>query len=199
MATSTTSSRPPEELKEWTEPDDPCNSFEWSIIFFLILVLALVFIGLEAHCLYKRRSELFSGFDIGAIFLFVCTIIQFGPMTSHLLQAGHDFRSFTQSGCKLIHYTEYGIRHVILAILLGLILYAWLITKHNFNQEQVDKRVRRNLPWLILLAFAIEGLFGMPIAIYVDVLPNFPNVRRFLFTFACFYKGASGNTFLFKI
>ena len=69
----------------------------------------------------------------------------------------------------LVHFTEYGIRHVILLIVLGLVLYAWLITKHNFNQEQVDKRIRNSLPWLILLCFAIEGIFGMPIAIYVDV------------------------------
>ena len=69
----------------------------------------------------------------------------------------------------LVHFTEYGIRHVILLIVLGLVLYAWLITKHNFNQEQIDKRIRNSLPWLILLCFAIEGIFGMPIAIYVDV------------------------------
>ena len=68
-----------------------------------------------------------------------------------------------------MHYTEYGIRHVILLIVLSLIIYAWLIIKRNFNQEEVDRRVRQNVPWFILLCFAVEGLFGMPSAIYVDV------------------------------
>ena len=72
-----------------------------------------------------------------------------------------------------------------------------------FNSEQVDKRIRTSLPWLILLCFAIEGIFGMPIAIYVDVsiiqmlslslvigsissltenFPQYSYVRKFLLT-----------------
>ena len=109
---------------------------------------------------------------IAYIFLALCILIQFGPMTTQILYAGHGLTNFTQSGCKFSHYTEYGVRHVILAIISSMILYAWLITKQNFNQEQVDKKVRNNLAWCILLAFAVEGVFGMPIAIYVDVLPG---------------------------
>ena len=101
-------------------------------------------------------------------FYLVITLL-LGPMVNTTLLAGHKLKNATQSGCKLAHYTEYGMRHVILLIVLSLVIYAWMITKHNFNQEQVDKRIRQNLPWLILLCFAVEGIFGMPIAIYVDV------------------------------
>ena len=44
-----------------------------------------------------------------------------------------------------------------------------MIIKRNFNHEEVDKKLRQNVPSLILLCFAIEGVFGMPVAIYVDV------------------------------
>ncbi len=168
----------PKGNQDTIDPEDPCNSFEWSIVFLLILIIASAIILLECHTLFRRRSEFFSALDIGMLFLFTCTILQFGPMTSQVLYAGHNYRSFTQSGCKLLHYTEHGVKMVILSVILGLVLYAWLITKHNFNQEQVDKRIRNNLAWLIILAFAIEGIFGMPVAIYVDVLPNFANVRH---------------------
>ena len=154
------------------EPDDPCNSYQWSIVFLLILTVAIILAIFQCFVMYRRRQNLLSALDIGFIFLAFCTIIQFGPMTSQVLHAGHGISGFTQSGCKLSHFTEYGVRHVILSIVVFLITYAWLITKQNFNQEQVDKRVRHSLPWLILLAFAIEGVFGMPVAIYVDVLPG---------------------------
>lgn len=174
--TSTTLNPNLDDDKALVEPDDPCHSYTWSIFFLLALVIAILLIIVECHALFKRRQELFSGFDIGLLFLFACTIIQFGPKMSNVIHEGHGYKSYTQSGCKLLHYTDYGIRMVIVAIILALVLYAWLITKHNFNQEQVDKRIRNNLAWLILLSFAIEAVFGMPIAIYVDVYPNFPDV-----------------------
>lgn len=159
------------------DPDDPCNSYEWSILYLLLLIVASLGISFECYVMYRRKEELLlSAFDIGCIFLSFCAIVQFGPMTSQVLYSGHDVHGFTQSGCKLLHYTEYGIRHLILCIILGLILYAWLITKQNFNQEQVDKKVRHHLPWFILLAFALEAIFGIPVAIYVDVLPGHPYV-----------------------
>ena len=52
------------------EPDDPCNSHEWSVIFLLILILASILIIIEGCAMFKRRTDLFSGFDIGSIFLF---------------------------------------------------------------------------------------------------------------------------------
>ena len=102
-----------------------------------------------------------------------CTIIQFGPVTSDILHTGnHGITSYyTQSSCKLMHYTTYGMRHVILAVVISLLIYAWLITRHNFNQEQLDKRIRSNIAWLILLSFAIEAIFGIAVAVYVDIIP----------------------------
>ena len=70
-----------------------------------------------------------------------------------------------------MHYTTYGMRHVILAVVISLLIYAWLITRHNFNQEQLDKRIRSNIAWLILLSFAIEAIFGIAVAVYVDIIP----------------------------
>ena len=99
---------------------------------------------------------------LGVHFLFASTIIQFGPVTSDVLHTKNGIgSSYTQSGCKLLHYTTYGMRHVILVIVISLIIYAWMITRHNFNQEQLDKRIRKNFAWLIMLAFAIEAVFGM--------------------------------------
>ena len=145
----------------------------------LLLISASLCIILEFYVMFRRRGEtLLSASDIGCIFLSFCTIVQFGPMTSNVLFSGQDINAtFTQSGCKLLHYTEYGIRHVILCVILSLILYAWLITKHNFNQEQVDKKVRQHLSSLVLLAFALEAVFGIPVAVYVDVIPGHPFVR----------------------
>ena len=99
---------------------------------------------------------------LGIHFLFASTIIQFGPVTSDVLHTKNGIgSSYTQSGCKLLHYTTYGMRHVILVIVISLIIYAWMITRHNFNQEQLDKRIRKNFAWLVMLAFAIEAVFGM--------------------------------------
>ena len=60
------------------EPDDPCNSYEWSILALMVMVFAILLIVVECFTLFKRRSELFSGFDILLVFFFVCAIIQFG-------------------------------------------------------------------------------------------------------------------------
>ena len=86
-----------------------------------------------------------------------------GAIMSGLIDSETNVQNFYFSNFR------FGIRHVVLLIVLALVIYAWLITKHNFNQEQVDKKIRQNLPWLILLCFAVEGIFGMPIAIYIDV------------------------------
>lgn len=171
-------STPTVELKDQSESiiDDPCNNYEWSLVFFIILILSLMLICLEFYALFKRRSDLFSGFDIAIIFSFACTVIQFGPELTQLLHAGHDVAFYTQSGCKLLHYTKFGIKSVILAVIISLMLYAWLITRHNFNQEQVDKRIRHFLPWLIMLCFGIEAVLGMPAAIYTDYLPHIHKV-----------------------
>lgn len=153
------------------EPDDPCNNYEWSVMFLLMLILALTFITIESLAMFRRRKNLLSGFDIGVIFLFSCTIIQFGPITSDILHNVGKDSHYTQSGCKVFHYTTFGMRHVILAVIISLLTYAWIITRHNFNQEQLDKRIRDNIAWLIIIAFVIEAIFGITVAVYVDVSP----------------------------
>ena len=47
------------------DPDDPCNNYEWSVVFLLMLILASLFILLEGYTMFKRRRDLFSGFDLG--------------------------------------------------------------------------------------------------------------------------------------
>ena len=87
-------------------------------------------------------------------------------------------RHYTQSGCKVLHYTTFGMRHVILAVIISLFTYAWIITRHNFNQEQLDKRIRENIAWLIIVAFVIEAIFGITVAVYVDVSPIHATVSK---------------------
>ena len=70
---STTDMPDEEELgKDQTmvEPDDPCNSYQWSILFLMILVFAIILTMVECYALFKRRSELLSGFDISILFFF---------------------------------------------------------------------------------------------------------------------------------
>ncbi len=89
-------------------------------------------------------------------------------------------RNYSQSGCKLLFYTDFGVRHVILACLIAMGSYAWLITKAGFNKDQLDSRLRSNLPWLIMLAFAIEAVFGIAPAIYADMLPTYTLVKSLM-------------------
>ena len=66
---------------------DPCNSYEWSIIFVLMMVVSLAVMALHMWTLWKRRAEL-SAFDILTIAFFVANFIQLGPM---LAQVGGEF------------------------------------------------------------------------------------------------------------
>ena len=43
---------------------DPCNSYEWSLIFLLIFVLAFVVMGLHLWTLWKRWRGLIGGGDV---------------------------------------------------------------------------------------------------------------------------------------
>ena len=47
------------------EPEDPCNSYHWSIVFLLILVIATTLVTFQCFVMYRRRQDLFSAFDIG--------------------------------------------------------------------------------------------------------------------------------------
>ena len=49
------------------DPDDPCNNYEWSVMFLLMLIMASLFIALEVYTMLKRRMDLFSGFDLGKL------------------------------------------------------------------------------------------------------------------------------------
>ena len=40
------------------EPDDPCNSYEWSVLFLLMLILALTFITIEGVAMFRRRKSI---------------------------------------------------------------------------------------------------------------------------------------------
>lgn len=148
--------------------DDPCNSYEWSIIFILVFVAAFVVMIVHLVTLFKRRSNL-SCFDILTMGLFVSIMIQFGPMLSQVLHSGHSVYHFSQSGCKLLFFTDYGMRHVITFLVSSLFVYSYLILFHSFDTESLDRRMRNNVAWLILLLFAIEGLFGITAAVYVDM------------------------------
>lgn len=64
---------------------DPCNSYEWSIIFFVIMIVAQLIMGLHCVTLFKRRSTL-SAFDVLTVAYFISTLIQFGPMFSQVRQ-----------------------------------------------------------------------------------------------------------------
>lgn len=39
------------------EPDDPCNNYEWSVMFLLMLILALTFITIESLAMFRRRKS----------------------------------------------------------------------------------------------------------------------------------------------
>lgn len=152
---------------------DPCNSYQWSIIYLIVLSFAIIFIALEVYILWKRRAEKWNAMDIAVLFLFTCTIIQFGPMLTQVLHAGHQVSHYSQTGCKLLFFTDYGMRHVVAVIVIVLVIYAWLVNFKGFNKEQLDNVARENVAWFILGMFAIEGVFGMPAAIYVDVDPTY--------------------------
>ena len=49
------------------EPDDPCNSYSWSIIFFLVLIIATILVVFHSFVMYRRRQDLLSAFDIGLV------------------------------------------------------------------------------------------------------------------------------------
>jgi len=62
---------------------DPCNSYEWSVIFILVFVVSYVLMGVHSWLLIKRRASL-TAIDVLSIALFLSTIVQFGPMMSQV-------------------------------------------------------------------------------------------------------------------
>ena len=50
------------------DPDDPCNSYEWSILYLLLLIVASLGISFEFYVMYRRKEDLLlSAFDIGNV------------------------------------------------------------------------------------------------------------------------------------
>ena len=66
-------------------------------------------------------------------------------------------------------YTEYGTRSLIACIIVSITAYSWVGLQQGF--DSVDSKIRNNMGWIILTAFAIQGLFGMAPAVYLDVDP----------------------------
>ena len=75
-----------------------------------------------------------------------------------VLHSGHGVYHFTQTSCKLQFYTDYGMRHVVAFLAISFFAYAYLILFHHFDPENLDGKMRRNYPWLIIAMAVIEGL-----------------------------------------
>eukprot|EP00092_Neocalanus_flemingeri_P031052 GFUD01033732.1.p1 GENE.GFUD01033732.1~~GFUD01033732.1.p1 ORF type:complete len:321 (+),score=59.67 GFUD01033732.1:139-1101(+) len=157
-----------------SDPGDPCNSYEWSIVFCLIMTLSIVaWIMAIIVIIHSRQSKggNLSGLDKLSCLLALATLIQFGPILSHSLHAGHNTFSYSQTGCKLMFYTDHGTRHVITALVCGLVAYAYYGLHHGF--ESVNGRLGSlGMGWVLLGLAALQGLFGMVPAMYVDLAPN---------------------------
>jgi len=68
----------------------------------------------------------------------------------------------------MLFYTEYGTRHVITALVCGLVSYGYYGLHHGF--ESVSGRMGMvGMGWILLSLAAIQGLFGMVPAMYVDL------------------------------
>jgi len=154
-----------------SDPGDPCNSYEWSVVFCFIMTLSiiawLVAIAVILSSRQSRGSSL-SGLDKLSALLFLATIIQFGPMLSSSLHSGHNYYYYSQTGCKMLFYTEYGTRHVITALVMGMVSYAYYGLHHGF--DSVSGRMGTlGMGWILLGLAAVQGLFGMVPAMYVDL------------------------------
>jgi len=154
-----------------SDPGDPCNSHEWSIVFCFIMSLSIIaWLIAIAVILSSRQSRgaSLSGLDKLSGLLALATLIQFGPMLSSSLHSGHNTYYYSQTGCKMLFYTEYGTRHVVTALVCGLVSYGYYGLHHGF--ESVSGRMGTlGMGWILLGLAAIQGLFGMVPAMYVDL------------------------------
>ena len=74
----------------------------------------------------------------------------------------------TQTACKLISFTNTGMAHVISYLLFFTNLYGYYGLKLT-DFSKIDKNIKTYLGWIVCLIFAVEGIFGMIPAIYMDV------------------------------
>jgi len=154
-----------------SDPGDPCNSYEWSVVFCFIMTLSiitwLIAIAVILSSRQSRGSSL-SGLDKLSGLLALATLIQFGPMLSSSLHSGHNTYYYSQTGCKMLFYTEYGTRHVITTLVMGFTAYGYYGLHHGF--ESVSGRMGTlGMGWILLGLAAVQGLFGMVPAMYVDL------------------------------
>jgi len=156
------------------DPEDPCNSYQWSVVYCFMFVLSLLlWTAAISLTIYSRRRlcSPLSGIDRIAILMSVVTVIQFGPFLSSALHAGHGVYSYSQTGCKLMFYTDYGTRHVMTGLVLSLLTWAYFALHHGL--DSVEGKVRNlSVGWMILAMVLVEGLFGMVPAMYIDMHPR---------------------------
>lgn len=81
---------------------------------------------------------LLTGLDILILLSLVSGFIRFGPKIWGALQV-HGVRSATQSGCKLVAFTEFGMRHVNTFLVMAAVAYAWAVLK--WERQGVDRKV----------------------------------------------------------
>jgi len=170
------------EENNWSEVPDVCYDKAFSILFFIVIVLIGFSFGIYTVVLYlKRRNKLYYGFDILYTILFIAAFIKFCPTIWHQLSIHESIPNETsQAGCKLMSYTIIGMAHVVTSLIFCLVLYSWIgaglcptlplcnrMTKLSFGD--LDSGLRRHLGWFLLFIFALEGVFGMVPAIYMDV------------------------------
>ena len=81
-------------------------------------------------------------------------------MLVHSIHAGFNHYSYSQTGCKLMFFTEYGMRHVIATVVCCMLFYAYYGLHYGFDSVNA-KLSTWGVGWLLLLLASIEGLFGM--------------------------------------
>lgn len=156
-----------EEVQQETY-NDICHEFEYSILFFMVVsVVGICFAIYIMVLVTKRRNCLLYGFDILYSMLFLCAAIRFSVKIWQAV-AVHGHGQASQSGCKLIAYTNIGMSHVLSYLVAALVIYSWLGMKSS-DFGYLDKAIRQHLGWLVVFTFALEGIFGMAPAIYMDV------------------------------
>lgn len=156
------------------DPEDPCNSYQWSVVYCFMMAVAIISwlltLGLKLSA-YRSQAIKISYLDKIAALIGMATLIQFGPMLSTALHSGHNIYSYSQTSCKLMFYTDYGTRHVVTTLAIGLVLLTLYGIDKGFDSVE-EKMDQVGLGWISLALFAIQGLFGMVPAMYVDLAAN---------------------------
>lgn len=124
---------------------DPCNSFEWSLVYFLIFILSCFIMSIHKWNLLKRRANL-SAFDILSLALYCCTIIQSGIMLAQVCGSSYSFNS----------------KSLVISMLSGSSQCTWnLHSEPNWLQTQLLHRLWHqtchHLPCLLRFLLCLSG------------------------------------------